>query len=322
MFSVFSCLGSQEIHQLEAQKCESEVINLSCYVMDITDLTWGQNPVTVGLSTKLCSFFDGMNLINLHDSHFETVLNGRIQDITTIVFTILGTNFLFHQILVRPRRHVVAFEGACHHSGRSTESSAVSKKLRGSHFIFPKNDPTIYLILILNPVGKQVNEDKSGVALWISFSSIPMFKTFHNFWNVLKIIWSFMVFPRSPSCFQWKEQESTFDSIIPLLQHVWGISFAATGAGTFLSYHQFKKYLLVFRWFSCKKKRQIGWCSPATFTTADIFGEGDVSQAQVHAQFRAIVFSKKLFPLKEQQVFIQKLDGSFLNITFLNVTFL
>ena len=180
MFSVFSCLGSQEI-QLEVQKCESEVINLSCYVMDITDLTWGQNPVTVGLSTKLCSFFDGMNLINLHDSHFETVLNGRIQDITTIVFTISGTNFLFHQILVRPRRHVVAFEGACHHSGRSTESSAVSKKLRGSHFIFPKNDPTIYLILILNPVGKQVNEDKSGVALWISFSSIPMFKTFHDF---------------------------------------------------------------------------------------------------------------------------------------------
>ena len=70
-------------------------------------------------------------------------------------------------------------------------------------------------------------------------------------------------------------------------------AMAAAGARTFLSYHPFKKYLLVFRWFSCKKKRKIGRCSPATFTTADTFREGDVSQAQVHAQFRAIVLSKK-----------------------------
>lgn len=143
-----------------------------------------------------------MHLITLPDSHFETVLNGRTQGRTRIVSTILGTIILFHQILIRPRRHVVAFEGACHHSGRSTESSAVSTKLLGSHFIFPKNDPTIYLILILHPVGKQVNEDKSGVALRISFSSIPMFKTFHNFWNVLEIIWKFHGISRSPSCFQ------------------------------------------------------------------------------------------------------------------------
>lgn len=322
MFSVFSCLGSQEIHQLEVQKCESEVINLSCYVMDITDLTWGQNPVTVGLSTKLCSFFDGMNLINLHDSHFEPVLNGRTQDITTIVFTILGTNFLFHQILVRPRRHVVAFEGACHHSGRSTESSAVSKKLRGSHFIFPKNDPTIYLILILNPVGKQVNEDKSGVALWISFSSIPMFKTFHNFWNVLKIIWKF-------------HGISTFTFLFSMEGTGINLWFNHSPSPACLrnficGYWSWNLYFLppvqeIFVGFPVVflQKKTTNWLMfPGNFYNGWHFWRGRCFTGSSSRTVQGNSFFKKIVPFKGTTSLYTKIGWKFLEYHFLNVTFL
>ena len=50
--------------------------------------------------------------------------------------------------------------------------------------------------------------------------------------------------------------------------------------------------------------------------TADTFREGDVSQAQVHAQFRAIVFLKKIVPFKGTTRFYTKIGWKFLECHF------